>query len=81
MLQGNDAASPAGSASDDDVIDDVGAEKGSGQSSKRPAGEGLSQHEMQTEYVEKIIEEVEKKGGCWCGIERMRAPLCRYQPP
>lgn len=64
LQQGNNAASPASSVSDDDALDDddVGVGKDSGRSSKRPAGDGLSQHEMQTEYVEKIIEEVEKKG-------------------
>lgn len=64
LLRGSNAASPVGSDSDDDAIDDVEADKENSHGNKRSAGEGLSpsQHEMQTEYVEKIIEEVEKKG-------------------
>lgn len=62
MLKAKEAASPAGSVSDDDAIDDVEADKENSHGNKRPAGDGLSQHEMQTEYVEKIIEEVERKG-------------------
>eukprot|EP00903_Cladosiphon_okamuranus_P013537 g12609.t1 len=66
QAKGNDAASPAGSVSDDDAFDDIEADKDNRHGNKRPAGDGLSQYEMQTEYVEKIIEEVERKARVWC---------------
>lgn len=58
----SNAASPASSVSNDDAIDGMEAEEDSVRSRKIPAAEELSQRNMQVEYVEKIIEEVEKKG-------------------
>lgn len=76
LLKANEALSPTGSVSDDDAIDDIEADKENSHGNKRPAGDGLSQHEMQTEYVEKIIEEVERKGAALQGIERTGTDYC-----
>lgn len=76
QAKGNDATSPASSI-DEDAIDDIEADKENSHGNKRPAGDGLSQHEVQTEYVEKIIEEVERKGAARV---LCRASLAVYRP-
>lgn len=76
---GDAAASPvvdsSGGGFDDGAADDVEADKENVSSNKRHAAapeEELSRYQMQMEYVENIIQRVEKQGACT--RERRREP-------